>query len=802
MTAGAGISVDPAATSPDRALVFEVIGRVDGFARAAREAGFEWLSEDLVDPEAAGDEDDATDDTGEEASSSILYVTMPSLEGLRRLLGWWKAFTDGKEPSDKLEKEWWKLFGYLADVRVWSAKDRVDPSLAAYVERMLERDPQALVRVEFDLWYLGTEVRRRRAVDELRSVLGELDASVLDEVSIPEIHYHGVLASMPAGIARDAAGRTGPLATASMVMIVRPQSLFSIALPETASTERENRAVPPTLDVRPPIAVLLDGYPVQSHELLRNRIDIEEVDVTGDDAPVEMRFHGTAMASLILHGDLAANEAPLERVLKVVPILAGAQDADVETTPTDKLPLAMVHRAVEALAARSNGTLDTVLFNHSVCDVSSPFVRRPTPWAKLLDHLSHRHRILFIVSAGNVHAPIPMDAYEDFDEFLAHDPDERGIAILRAVEAAKGRRGILSPAEALNAVTVGALHADGADDGPPRQVDPFGFAANNLCSAIGLGFARALKPDLVMDGGRQVAAAVAHPGGFAIEGRQIAHLGQRAAAPDVDGGTTDYVRRSTGTSNAAALATRHGIRIAEALEDVFASSGERWQNQATRAVMLKALLTHGCRWGSIGGVLDRAYPPADPRRQRRRETIARFLGFGRPDIDSVIQGDANRITLLADDQIRSGDLHEYRIPIPSALLGSREIRRISLTLSWCTPIHPANSTYRGVRLQLVNREGKGQYWKAVDPFLQPHPNFGAKGTTIHRVFEGARRIGALPEGGVFVGVQAYRLHEEFEEAIVPYALAVTIEVAQTLRADIYMDVRQRVRPRVRQRERV
>ena len=110
MTTGAGVSVDPAATSPDRALVFEVIGRVDGFVHAAREAGFEWLSEDLVDPEAAGDEDDAADRAEEEASSSILYVTMPSLEGLKRLLGWWKAYADGKEPSDKLEKEWWKLF--------------------------------------------------------------------------------------------------------------------------------------------------------------------------------------------------------------------------------------------------------------------------------------------------------------------------------------------------------------------------------------------------------------------------------------------------------------------------------------------------------------------------------------------------------------------------------------------------------------------------------------------------------------------------------------------------------------------
>ena len=799
VSAGADVSLDPAAVSPERALVFEVIGRVDGFAQAAREAGFEWLAEDLATPEV--DEDAAEEDGEEKPATTILYVTMPSIEGLERLLAWWKRYVANQEPIGKLEKEWWSLFGYLSDLRVWSAKDRIDPTLAAYVRRILEGDPEALVPVEFDLWFLGSAEERKRAVDQLRSTLAGMDAAVLDEAIIDEIHYHGVLASIPAAMARQAADQLGPLATASMVMIVRPQSLYTVEKPEVPPSEQERRPVPLQLDARPPIAVLLDGYPVQSHELLRNRIDVDEVDVTGADAPLESRFHGTAMASLILHGDLAAGEPPIERVLKVVPILAGGQDAHVESTPVDKLPLAMIYRAVEALAARNRGTLDTVLFNHSVCDVAAPFARRPTPWAKLLDFLSHRHRILFIVSAGNIRAPVPLPNYSGFADFLADDPDRRGLAILRAVELAKGHRGILSPAEALNVVTVGALHSDGAAACPANQVDPYGFAANNLGSAIGLGFDRALKPDFVMDGGRQVAAAVPYQGGFAIEARQIAQLGQRTAAPDIDGGTTDYVRRSTGTSNAAALATRSGIRIAEALEDLFASSGERWQDQHTRAVMLKTLLTHGCRWGEVGKVLDGAYPPADPRHQRRRETVARFLGFGRPDVESVVEGSTNRITLLADDLIRSDELHEYRIPIPNALLNSRELRRICLTLSWCTPIHPANSTYRGVRLQLVNKEGKGAYWKSVEPFLQPHPNLGKKGTTIHRVLEGQKRIKVLPEGGLFIGVQAYGLREEFRQQLVPYALAVTVEVAQTLRADIYADVAARVRPRVRQRTR-
>lgn len=281
-------------------------------------------------------------------------------------------------------------------------------------------------------------------------------------------------------------------------------------------------------------------------------------------------------------------------------------------------------------------------------------------------------------------------------------------------------------------------------------------------------------------------------------------MGQQAAAPDVYGGTLDHVRRSTGTSNAAALTTRSGILIAEALQEVVEQSGERWQDLQTRAVMVKALLSHGCCWGDIGRLLDGAYPPIGTTKwRRRRETITRFLGFGRPQVERVIGGATNRVTLLADDRITAGGLHEYRIPIPTALRGSREFRRITLTLAWSTPIHPSVTVYRGVGLDIVDADGTRRFWKAVGSVPQPHPDDSRRGTTIHLIYEGTKRVTSIPSDGLFIGVQARELHSAFAGAKVPYSLAVTIEVAQSVRADIHAEVvsRARLRTRVRQRDR-
>lgn len=786
--------------------MFELIGPIADFVEAARGAGLEWLTEDLGD-ESADDEDSGYDD--EEGIETALYVTMPTLDGLQRILALWRRFTRGDPRPTGSDRHWWSIFGYLNDVRTWSAKDRVDPGTRTFLERLIREHPDRPFRVELDLWFHGEPALRLSAREDVQDLVSSLGGSVLDFATIAAIRYQAALVEIPGRQAARLLSLSGPLADADQIMRVRPQSLFSADARDVDTDGTTDRDAAGRPDARPPIVALLDGYPVQNHRLLAGRVQVEEVDVAGEEVPVSRRYHGTAMASLIIHGDLGHGEDELDRVLKVVPVLAAPQGLHHETTPLDRLPIAMIHRAVTALVAGIDGRAPqgerVVIVNHSICDQQAPFARRASPWAKLLDHLSHEYGLLFVVSAGNSREPFEIDTYEDCDDFATAPAIERQIVLLRALELAKGRRLILSPAESVNALTVGAVHDDSGGACPVGQVEPFDAVAGvaNLSSSVGLGINRAIKPDLVEAGGRQLAASdVDDEDVVSVWAVEHGDLGQLTASPDPHGGAADKEGRSTGTSNAAALVTRSAVRVADMLEATFADDGEDWATSSTRAVALKALLIHGCSWGHTFQLLDATYPPPEKKRwQRRRESIARFLGYGRPDIGRILTGNANRITLLADDEIGHEDLHEYRIPIPRAMLQNRELRRIVLTLAWSTPIDPTSVRYRGLALDIVDREGKRGFWNGVAGAPQPHPFATRRGTVQHLVLEGTKMMQAAEDGFIFIGVQARAAIAAFADEDVPYALAVTLEVAQSVREDLAVDVAARVRPRTPVRER-
>jgi hypothetical protein len=591
----------------------------------------------------------------------------------------------------------------------------------------------------------------------------------------------------------------GPIADANPIMRVRPQSLYAPEVREADDEDHPFPAIPTSLDPRPPIAALLDGYPVQNHALLANRLDVEEVDITGADAALDCRFHGTAMASLILHGDLQTDEPPLDRALKVVPILGAAQGLHEETTPLDKLPIMLVYRAVLALTEGRDGEdprgRHVVIVNHSVCDQEAPFSRRPSAWAKLLDYLANRYALLFIVSAGNNHHAFDLDDYASLPAFEDADDKERQIVILRSLEQSKGTRSILSPAETMNGLTIGALHRD-ACDAEVDLVEPFDqlTGVGNLGTGFGLGINRAIKPDMVEAGGRQFVAAEMEGGIVAIRGVEASSSGQLVAAPDIFGGSTTKTLHSTGTSNAAALVTRNGIRVADILESLFAEDGVNWSEQATRAVTLKALLVHGCSWGLTHSLLDAIYPPGGQYGwQRRHEAISRYIGFGRFDPSRIWGADGSRITLLGDDLITAEESHQYRIPVPRAMLDNRDLRRVIMTLAWSSPISPDTNRYRGVALDLVDHKGERKFWHGAKSIKQPHPDAARRGTLQHMVLEGKNLMKLTSGGSFLIGVQARAGIPGFEDVAVPYGLAVTLEMGQPVRQDLNADVISRIR---------
>src|SRR5207253_8075754 len=124
----------------------------------------------------------------------------------------------------------------------------------------------------------------------------------------------------------------------------------------------------------------------------------------------------------------------------------------------------------------------------------------------LIDFLSVRYNVLFLVSGGNVYAPLEIPGFANWTAFETATPNDRERAVLTALNAAKYERTILSPAESLNALTVGAQHHDNVTtrQGGPSAVDPFADnSLPNVSSGLGLGHRRMIKPELYFPGGRE-----------------------------------------------------------------------------------------------------------------------------------------------------------------------------------------------------------------------------------------------------------------------------------------------------------
>ena len=125
------------------------------------------------------------------------------------------------------------------------------------------------------------------------------------------------------------------------------------------------------------------------------------------------------------------------------------------------------------------------------------------------------------------------------------------------------------PAESINAVTVGAAHDDESAHAPSaHRVEPIITPdLPNLGSAIGAGARRAVKPDVLLPGGRQL-IRLEPPS----NGRRLATIppsrrppGVRLAAPGQQAGILDATVYDTGTSIAAATAGHHSGHLVDEL---------------------------------------------------------------------------------------------------------------------------------------------------------------------------------------------------------------------------------------------
>ena len=717
---------------------------------------------------------------------------MPDVRALRELIGLWNTWRSGGE-LPRGHTPWRDIFASLRDIRPWGPADRIADETIEFWRDDLGAGSSEPVRVEAELWFYEDAERRAAAWRRMEEAVADAGGRIVHRAVIEDIRYQAALIDLPRSEVERLVAREGiHVAICDDIMFLRPQSSLDVRERDDETESGAALAAEPP-DERPPVAALIDGMPVQNHQLLDGRIDVDDPDNLEAMSVLSEREHGTAMASLILHGDRNLGEAPISRKLHVRPVLYAPGNGRREEPRRDRLLVDVLYRAIRRMKEGDGAGEATApgvfLVNLSLGDPRRPFSGPMNPWAKLLDYLAVRYGILFLVSAGNVKSPLPVSAFSDWTSFEDADPEERERAVLRALADNRAWRTLLSPAEALNVVTVGAWHDD-ALDGPrgAAAVDPYPDGGlPNIGSALGLGHRRAIKPDIHLPGGKEQLRFRASGGTLTVVpgGR----YGLKAAAPG-GGGERDREALTAGTSAATALATRAAHRIFDVLMDADGGSLHGDLDPQYYAVVVKAMLVHRAKWGSRADILDRLYGPRGKGQHfARRDNIARLLGYGFPDVEEALSCTPHRATLLGHGTISARKTNVHRIPLPRSLERVTDPRKVTVTVAWLSPVNPRHRMYRQAKLE-VGAATKLETAAGVKRSSgQPPHTTVSRGAVTHAWYEGEQAVSFVDDGHVSLRIFCREQAGALDRPI-RYGAAVTIEAGEGVR--VYDEIRARL----------
>ncbi|MDP3723958.1 MAG: S8 family peptidase [Candidatus Omnitrophota bacterium] len=784
--------------------MLETVGAVDNLIVAVRGIpGLEWLGE--IEEEDIPPDDDffvaAPDGTArlDKALRGRVFLVFTNQQALRQMLSLWESWKQGQALPYGFSK-WTDLFFKLRDVRPWGVRDRLEETgvLADWQERVSHNEE--VIPCELELWFRGSAQRRQAARGRVANLVSALQGQVLHEATIEEISYHALLVRLPVAAVRqvlDQAGRDTALVQCEQIQFFRATGQMSgIVRDDTRFSDTGTVPTPPD-QLGDPVVALLDGLPLQNHRRLAGRLTVDDPDGYEQQYPAVERQHGTTMASLILHGDLDAGEAPLNRRLYVRPILRPDHHAwrqpRQETAPEDKLLIDLVYRAVRRLFEGEDAepavAPQICVINLSIGIRDRLFEGALSPLARLLDWLSWKYRVLFIVSAGNHQRGIELNV--PHGQLTGLSPQDIQDRVIRAVAADARHRRLLSPAEAVNVLTVGAVHHDSSSATPvPRAIQPFiDEGLPSIVNAQGMGYRRAIKPDVLLPGGRVVLLENGRVTSNALLDIYTLSLppGHRAASPGTTPGEADSLLYTRGTSNATALASRASSQLYNVLDDLRSEQGGTLIDNVPRALWLKALLVHAASWGNAGDILEQILRTPQNSRQFK-EYVTRLLGYGTVATTRVMGCTQFQVTALGGGQLQVDQAHIHRLPLPPSLSGKRGRKRLIVTLAWFTPVNPTHQAWRraalwfnspSTPLQVDRQEAN---WQAVQ-----------RGTVQHEILEGDRASAFVDGDNIEILVSCRSDAGTLEEAV-PYAIAITLEIAEEIGIDIYNEVRVRIQP--------
>lgn len=742
-----------------------------------------------------------------------LFLSFGNEKGLNELLALWQRWEKGQElPQGKTK--WRDVFNQTLRIRRWGIEETLrETGMIDYWHDLLDPiNPVQEIHCQIELFYRRTLAKRKQNETMITALLAKMGGQTLGPfIDMPSIAFHAVKVKLPADkVCHLLNLLDSPNAEIDIQLFKFPGVMYfrptGQSLAVSGDEVGEPGEFPEGSPELPPVAAILDGAPNLLHEALKDRLLFDDPDnLAAEYQPGEKR-HGTAMASLVVHGELVDGlSAPLTRKVYHLAIMQPNPQArsfgkHEEHFPDEVFFEDRIERAVRRMF-KGEGNIPAQapgikIINLSIGDPERPFIHTPSPWARLLDWLSCKYRVLFCVSAGNYSENI--DIGIPHSEFSALSDEQKVAHILKCIKQQLLERRLLSPAESLNALTVGALHTDESGNYTPGQrIDllPNGALFSPI-SRFGHGFRRSVKPEILFPGGRQLYTLPALDNGqhFPLD-TGLRTPGQQVAWDSAREGELSQTVYTRGTSNATALATRSGARIYEVIADLQGDYGEQIHDDLM-AVLIKTLLVHGAQHDDqVEKVLTETLKTPN-NSHRFKEVLARYIGYGAVNIERVLACTEQRGTILGCGEIREDQVHEYLFPLPLGLSGSKVWRRMVVTLAWFSPINPAHRNMREAKLSFQPVSKWGELPLKLKRVDSDH-NQVLRGTVQHEVLEGEEQIAVYHENGhILLHVTCKADATEKLDDAIPYGLAVTLEVVEGIGIPIYQQIRARIKPQV------
>lgn len=784
--------------NPDFALVFEVVGTVENFYTAVKHCeGLEWMF-DIDSEDIAPDEDFYQEKDGKRTEDSLngkLYCVMTNQQALDQMLSLWNRYQKGEEGV--FERGFAGLrdvFTHIKTVRKWDASDRIaETGIVEYWHEKAEIEDNTICQFEIELFYRNEPVKRTAASNAVKQEIEDMGGHILQECVIDEISYHALLVELPRQSITDLVEKYEQIDLVHVddIMFFRPtcQSAFD----STLDTERMgDTSYTYELPKNHPVAAILDGMPIQNHALLRGRIIVDDPDDFGSSYGTNDRVHGTAMSSLAIYGDLNKSEEAVSHPIYVRPIMKPKQsgfDGVTEGIPDDVLIVDLIHRSIKRIKEGDGDKKavapDVHIVNLSIGDPSRQLATSISPLARLIDYLAFKYKILFIISAGN-HGNSIRYIKSTFTDFKARSIGQRNKLVWNAIKDNQRNLKVLSPAESINALTIGATYDDKCEvNEESRGLWAVQRGMPSPISAIGRGYRGIITPDLFYPGGRKYIGDN-YSGGLKWFNTSR-EPGCKAAAPFKDG-TESGIGFSFGTSDAAAQITHEAINCYDVLNEIFTSENDTRLPRGYEAILIKCMLAHGASWDHVSEELSRV--TGDGIKQ-----LSKWIGNGIPNLSLVKECTKERVTLIGFGALKKDKGDVFKLPLHVDFSSRLVKRKLTVTLAYISPIVASKQAYR-----------KAQLWFEIDDNEKRLIPDGArqnsdwravrKGTLQHEIFVGENPVVWNDEDlKIKVNCTKDAANLKASETI-PYCIFVSFEIAEGLGIDLYSAVKTQIHQRV------